>query len=88
MARAWDPIKHDPISEDIFWWNQVKIYNLDVQLTSILYGCQDKLKIGLRGDVPYYLWNESRPDYKHIKIWWFWVYIINGRFTRNKWDKR
>ena len=42
----------------------------------------------LRGDVPYLLWNETRPSYKHIKIWVLSVYIINGRVTRNNIDDR
>ena len=42
----------------------------------------------LRGDVTYFLWNGTRPSYKHIKIWSVKVYIINGRATRNKSDYR
>ena len=38
----------------------------------------------LRGDVPSFLWNGSRPSYKHIKIWGLRVYTINGLVTINK----
>ena len=38
----------------------------------------------LRGDVPYFIWHETRPLYKHIKIWGVRVYIINGNATRKK----
>ena len=40
----------------------------------------------LCGDVPYFLWNGTRPSYKHIKIWGVRVYIINRRATRKKLD--
>ena len=40
----------------------------------------------LCGDVPYFLWNGTRPLYKHIKIWGLRVYIINGHVTRKKMD--
>ena len=33
-------------------------------------------------DVPYFLWNGSRPSYKHIKIYAVRVYIINRSITR------
>ena len=45
-------------------------------------------EIRLRGDVPYFLWHGTRPSYKHLKIWGFIVYIINGRATGNKLDDR
>ena len=42
----------------------------------------------LRGDVPYFLWNSSRPYYKHIKIWGVWFYIINGNIKINNLEIR
>ena len=42
----------------------------------------------MRCDVPYFLWHGTRPSYKHIKIWGFIFYIINGLATRNKLDDR
>ena len=42
---------------------------------SILISCNTENK--LRGDDPYFLWHESRRQYKHIKIWGLRVYIIN-----------
>ena len=43
----------------------------------------------LRVDVPYFLWHETIPSYKHLKNnWGVRVYIINGRATRKKLDDR
>ena len=38
----------------------------------------------LRGDVPYFICHGSLPSYKHIKILFVRVSIINGGVTRNK----
>ena len=40
----------------------------------------------LYGDINYFLWNVTRPSYKHIKIWGVRVYIINGRVKINNLD--
>ena len=42
----------------------------------------------LHGDVDYFLWNGSRPSYKHIKIWGLILYSINGYVTRYNLDDR
>ena len=36
------------------------------------------------GDITYLLINGSQSHYKHIKIWWIIIYILNVRFTRKK----
>ena len=53
---------------------------------SIWLSCQNNNR--LRGDVPYFLWNGTRPSCKHIKIWGVRVYIINEHATRNNLDNR
>ena len=40
------------------------------------------------GGVPYFLWNATRPSYKHATIWGVRFYIINGSATKNNLDDR
>ena len=40
----------------------------------------------MRSGFTYFLWNGTRPSYKHIKIWVVRVYIIDGCVTRENLD--